>query len=149
MMLAYRLTLTPDDNGTFMITSPDFPELTTFAESKGEAALHATGAVEEAIAARMSERQDIPAPLTRTEIVKAGGGFVALPVLTALKVSLYRALRGSAKTRADLARELGWHREQVDRLFRLDHASQISQLEAAFAKLGQDLEIEIRPRTAA
>ena len=148
-MLAYRLTLTPDDNGTFMITSPDFPELTTFAESRAQAALHATGAVEEAIAARISERREIPAPLTRAEIVNSGGGFVALPVLIALKVSLYSALQGSTMTRADLARALGWHREQVDRLFRLDHASQISQLEAAFAKLGQDLEIEIRPRSAA
>jgi antitoxin HicB len=39
-------------------------------------------------------------------------------------------------SRAELARRLKWHREQVDRLFRLDHKSQLDQLEAAFKAIG-------------
>ena len=148
-MRSYRLTLKADDNDTFIGESPDFPELVTFGETTGNVALRAVGAVEEAIAARIYEGEDLPPLLTREQISLEGGLSIALPALTALKVCLYRALRGSTWTRADLARALGWHREQVDRLFRLDHASQIGQIEAAFGKLGQDIDIEIRPRTAA
>ncbi|MCO5159887.1 MAG: hypothetical protein M9939_02020 [Mesorhizobium sp.] len=42
-------------------------------------------------------------------------------------------------TRAELARRLGWHREQVDRLFRLDHKSRLDQLESAFKALGETI----------
>ena len=50
-----------------------------------------------------------------------------LPLLTTLKVGLYALPRRGIR-RAELARRLGWHREQVDRLFRLDHKSRLSRL---------------------
>ena len=33
----FKLTLTPDDNDTLMVTSPDFPELTSFGETEEDA----------------------------------------------------------------------------------------------------------------
>ena len=36
-MLAYLIKLAPDDNGTFLVTCPAFPEVTTFGASKEEA----------------------------------------------------------------------------------------------------------------
>lgn len=148
-MFGYPLELTPDDNGTFFVTSRDFPEVTTFGETKENACRNAVGAIEEAIAARMHDRRDMPSPAEDRMLTMFGDQCVALPVLTVLKIGLYQALRQSDMTRADLARALGWHREQVDRLFRLDHASRIDQIEAAFAKLGKDIDIEIRARAAA
>ena len=148
-MFGYHLELTQDDNGTFVATSRDFPEVTTFGESKDDACRNAVGAIEEAIAARMHDRQDMPSPTEDRFLTVFGEQCVALPALTALKIGLYQALQQSGMTRADLARALGWHREQVDSLFRLDHASRIDQIEAAFAKLGKDIGIEIRTRTAA
>ena len=59
--------------------------------------------------------------------------------MTSLKASLYRALRESGITRAELMRRLGWNRESVDRLFRLDHASRLDQIEAALKALGRRL----------
>jgi antitoxin HicB len=53
--------------------------------------------------------------------------YVKLPLLSALKMQLYTAVREAGISRAELARRLGWHREQVDRLFRLDHASRVDQ----------------------
>ncbi|HEX5865323.1 MAG TPA: hypothetical protein VF014_13885 [Casimicrobiaceae bacterium] len=50
---------------------------------------------------------------------------------------MYRALRSAGLTRADLQRRLGWNRESVDRLFRLDHNSRLQQIEAAFRALGR------------
>jgi antitoxin HicB len=54
------------------------------------------------------------------------------------------AMRDAGVTRAELARRLGWHREQVDRLFRLDHASRIDRIEAAFEKLDRNVDIRVR-----
>ena len=45
---------------------------------------------------------------------------------------------------SELARRLGWGREEVEPLFRLDHASRMDQLDAAFAAIGRGVEIEIR-----
>jgi hypothetical protein len=68
-------------------------------------------AVAEALAARIADGADIPAPPARRGVA------VALPLMTTLKASVYRALRESGITRAELMRRLGWNRESVDRLF--------------------------------
>ncbi len=66
-----------------------------------------------------------------------------LPVQTQLKVLLMKTLRDERMTRAELARRLDWHREQVDRLFRLNHASRLDQIEAAFKVLGRRISVEL------
>jgi antitoxin HicB len=41
-------------------------------------------------------------------------------------------------------RRLGWRsRESVDRLFRLDHASRLDQIEAAFRALGRRIDVKV------
>jgi antitoxin HicB len=136
-MLGYRIKLEPDDNGTFLVTCPVLPEVTTFGEDEADAMRHAVGAIEEAIGARMADGQDVP------EGHRRGPCLVRLPALTVLKVALYRQLRETGITRAELARRLGWKRESVDRLFRLDHASRLEQIEAAFAALGQAVSVSV------
>lgn len=86
----------------------------------------------------IEDGEDIPYP------DDAAGIRVRLSLLTALKVHLYWALRETGITRAELARRLGWNRESVDRLFRLDHRSRLEQLEAAFDVLGRSVDIEVR-----
>jgi antitoxin HicB len=135
-MMAYRIELTPDDNGTFLVTCPAIPEVTTFADDEAEAFVHACHAIEEAIAARIAGGRDIPSP----DGDKDG---VSLPMLSELKALLYSAARNDRVTRAELARRLGWNRESVDRLFRLDHASRLSQMEAAFKALGLAVRIKL------
>jgi antitoxin HicB len=136
-MFGYRVKLETDDNGTILVTCPALPEVTTFGDDESDALLHATDAIEEAIAARMADGQDIP------EGQQRGPRLVRLPALTVLKIELFRQLRRSGLTRAELARRLGWKRESVDRLFRLDHASRLEQIEAAFAALGQAVSVSI------
>ena len=145
MTLAYQIKLTPDDNGSFLATAPALPEVTTFGRTHADALVHAVDAIEEALAARMAQNRDIP---TASRTATA----VRLPLLTSLKVMLYVRARTAGVTRAELARRLGWHREQVDRLFRLGHRSQADQIEAAFRVLGVDVDVQlqhIKPRTAA
>ena len=59
--LSYPIKLEEDD-GTLLATSPDFPELTTFGNDREEAITRAVHALEEAIAARIHDRRDIPMP---------------------------------------------------------------------------------------
>ncbi len=60
-MLDYPVHL-EDDNGSILVTAPDFPELTTFGEDRDDALMRAVDALEEAIAARMRDGRDIPKP---------------------------------------------------------------------------------------
>lgn len=60
-MPTYSINLERDDNDTFLITSPDFPEVTTFSDFSGGIPLAfemAGKAIEEAIASRISDNED-------------------------------------------------------------------------------------------
>ena len=73
----------------------------------------------------------------------AGRPCAVLPALTAAKVLLYRAMREAGVRKADLARRLGWHGPQIDRLLDLNHASRLDQIEAALAALGKRLTVDL------
>ena len=60
MTLAYRVKLQEDDNGTLLVTCRALPEVTTFGDDEAEAMTRARDAVEEALAARIGDGQDIP-----------------------------------------------------------------------------------------
>lgn len=137
MMLAYRIVMTPDDNGTVLVTCPQLPIVATFGDSEEEARRHGIDAIETALASMIDDNETIPAP------DGASGPAVRLPMMTSLKVHLYWALKAAGITRAELARRLGWNRESVDRLFRLDHRSRLEQIEAAFAALGVEIDIAV------
>ena len=80
-MLKYPVVLEADDDSV-LVTSPDFPELTTFGMDREEAIARAVDALEEAIAARVHDGLDIPLP-------SKGRDVAVLPTLTADKVMLY------------------------------------------------------------
>jgi antitoxin HicB len=135
----YELVFQPDGD-TWLVTSPDFDELVTFGATQEEACRNGLNAIEEAIAARMADGEDIPYPLKDT---KGKGRFIEVPAMVYLKSALYMIMRGEGLTRADLVRRLGWHREQVERLFRLDHQSKLDALEAAFKAVGTPLRFDV------
>ena len=145
-MLAYRIELEPDDNDTFLVTCPDLPGVVTYGETREEARAHAVDAIETMIASLMADGEPVPPP---TAAAGDGRDLVRLPALTTLKVNLYWSLQCAGITRAELARRLKWNRESVDRLFRLDHASRLEQIEAAFAALGQEVDVTVKERKAA
>ena len=130
-MLAYPISL-EDDDGTVLVTSPDFPELTTFGEDRDEAVARAVHALEEAIAARIHDRKDIPTP-------SQGETYALLPTLTSVKVMLYQGMRDQGIGKAELARRLGWHLPQVDRVLDVQHRSRLDQMEAALGAIGRRL----------
>ena len=138
-MISYRVTLAPDSNGTVLVTSPDFAELVTFGDDKADALSYAVGAFEEAIAARISDREEIPLPSKG----KSSDLRVTLPVQAEVKVLLYQQMWKSGVRKADLARKMDLHRQEIDRLLDLNHATSIAKLEKAFAALGKTLDIAV------
>ncbi len=61
-MKLYPLTLLKDDNDTWLVTSPDFPEVTTYGATKPEASYWGSKAIKEAIASRLRNNEAIPLP---------------------------------------------------------------------------------------
>ncbi len=142
--MIYRLSLEPDDNGTVLVTSPDFP-LVTFGEDRADVIARATEAAEAILQSMIDGDDDIPPASTSTD----HSPMLRLPLQTRLKVGLYMALRSAGLRRADLMRLLGWQRESVDRLFRLNHNSKLENLDAAFAALGKRVDVSFDKVAAA
>ena len=132
-MLAYPIML-EDDDGTLLATSPDFPELTTFGDDPEEAIARAVDALEEAIAARIHDRRDVPAP-------SRGETNAILPTLTSVKVMLYKEMRDQGVGKAELARRLGWHMPQVDRVLDVQHRSRLDMMDSALGAIGRQLHV--------
>ncbi len=137
-MISYRVKL-ENDEGTVLVTSPDFPELVTFGDDRDDALSYAVGAFSEAIAARMALREPIPLPSKG----KPSEPRVGLPLQVELKVRLYQSMDSQGVRKADLARKLDLHRQEIDRLLDLNHATSLSKIERAFAALGKSLDFEV------
>ena len=79
----YEVKLDIDSNGTFFVAVPAFPEVTTYGDDQKSACKNALSAIEEAIAARISDGNDIPRPLDE---IAGKGWFVELSLLIFFKV---------------------------------------------------------------
>jgi antitoxin HicB len=113
------------------------PKLLTFGASEDECLRSALDALETAFIALISDRTAIPKPSP----IRRGTNFVTLPVLAAAKFSLYQEMLARDMRKAELARRLGWHKPQIDRLLDLRHDSRLDQMEQAFAALGKRVRI--------
>lgn len=140
--MRYPYNCQPDDNGTWLITAPDFPEVTTFSETDlNDAKARALEAIETAIQGRITDRQEIPPP---TSVGNDEQFHVSLPTSTALKLRLHGIMLANGIRKAELARRLKWHPPQVDRLFNVGHETQLAQFDLAFRALGREIEVADR-----
>lgn len=138
-MFDYPVTLTPDDNGTVLVSFHDVPEAITFGADDDEALLQAVDALESALAFYVEARQPLPA----ASKPKRGQKTVRPSALECAKLGVYQAMTEQGLRKTDLARRLGWHLPQVDRLFDLNHASRFDQIEAAARALGRHVEVRV------
>ena len=144
-MVRYPVALEPDDNGTVMVTFPDFPEAQTFGENEADALARASDALATIVDGYIRARRPLPVP---SQIF---GHVAELSPLMSTKVELYNAMQTLGVTKSVLGRRLNWHAPQVDRLLNLTHSSHVDQLDAAAKALGGTLAMRIeglpqRPR---
>ena len=137
-MFDYPVTLTPDGD-TVLVTFKDIPEAITFGVNKDEALLHAIDALETGLSFYVDARKQLPV----ASRPKRGQKTVRPSALESAKLGVYQAMTEQGIRKAVLARRLGWHTPQVDKLFDLRHASRLDQIEAAARVLGRQLEVRV------
>jgi antitoxin HicB len=137
-MFDYPVTLTPDE-GTVMVTFADVPEAITFGLDEDEALLQAVDALESALTFYIEDRKPLPTPSKP----KKGQKTVRPSALECGKLGVYQAMTEQGIKKSELARRLGWHMPQIDRLFDLRHASKLDQIEAAAGALGKHVRLQI------
>jgi len=137
-MFDYPVTLTPDGD-TLLVTFADVPEAITFGADEDEALLQAVDTLETGLSFNVESRKPLPLPSKP----KRGQKTVRPGALKGAKLGLYQAMTEQGIRKAELARRLGWHVPQVDRLFDLRHASKLDQIETAARSLGRRVEVRV------
>ena len=138
-MLDYPVILEAQSEGGFVVTFPDVPEAITQGEDADEALLYAVDALETALSFYVDARKPLPVPSR----AKRAQPTVRPSALECAKLGVYQAMTEQGIKKAELARRLGWHMPQVDRLFDLKHASRFDQIEAAARALGRRIEVGV------
>src|SRR4051794_27673953 len=100
MVMRYPVTLTRDDNDTFLVTFPDVPEAVTYGATREEALERAPDALLTIFDAFMKDRRDIPRPS------KTSRSTVVVPARAAAQIELYRVMRAGRVSKSELARRL-------------------------------------------
>jgi len=135
----YPLTLTPDDDGTVLVSSPDFPELNTYGTDQADALRMARGALEACVQMYVELGKPMPKPSPAR-----GRPTISPRPTTALKLAVRDSMREAGIGPAALARLMGVDRKLVARILDPAHRSTLKQLEAALAALGREVDIEVR-----
>lgn len=133
-MFDYPVTLKKDGD-TVLVTFVDVPEGITYGADEQEALLQAIDALETGLSFYVEARKALPVPSKP----KRGQKTVAPSALEGAKLGVYKAIMDQGIRKSDLARRMGWHMPQVDRLFDLRHASKFEQLQTAASALGKRL----------
>lgn len=138
-MFDYPVTLEAQPEGGFVVSFPDIPEAITQGEDKEEALLYAVDALETALSFYVDSRQALPT----ASKPKRGQATVRPSALECAKLGVYQAMTEQGIRKSELARRLGWHMPQIDRLFDLNHASRLDQIEAAAHALGRQVDVRV------
>jgi antitoxin HicB len=136
---AWPAKLTEDEDGRVLATFPDLPGAATDGADRAEALEEAADCLEEAIAIRLIEGEDIPAPSPR----RAGTVLVPLAPLFAAKTALYLAMREQGINNTRLAKRMGCDEKEIRRLLDPRHGSKIERIDAALRQLDRRLHLQV------
>ena len=138
-MFDYPVALKSQPGGGFVATFPDVPEAITQGDDRDEALLHAVDALETALSFYVDSRRPLPTPSKP----KRGQAVAHPSALESAKLAIYSEMIEQGLKKSDLARRLGWHLPQVDRLLDLNHATRMEHLESAARILGKELRLSV------
>ncbi len=144
-MLSYCADFEVDaKDGGFVVRFPDFG----YGVTQGDTLEEATEMAEDVLRNLIQEAIRRSTPLPRTSKLKRRRNsrlrLISLAALDSAKAELYAAFLASGLTKSEFARRIHIAKANVDRLFDLDHASRLDQIEAAFRALGKKLDVSVR-----
>lgn len=137
----YPVRLAAAEEGGYVVTCRDLPQLITQGEDEQDALHQASDAMDEVFAAYMIEGIDFPEPSK----AKRREHLVAPPAETMAKAALYVAMREAGISKAQLARQLGVDEKEVRRLLDPYYGSKLPRIAQAISLLGQRLVIGLEP----
>ena len=136
----YPVKLSPDKrDGGYVVTCRDLPEAITQGETVEEALAEAADCLEEAIAGRIEEGSDIPAP----SAAKRRERLVSVPPSMALKAAVYLSVRDAGITNSEFARRLRLDEKEVRRMLDPHHPTKLPRIEAALSALGRHVQLSL------
>ena len=133
----YAVKLSPAEEGGFVVTCRDLPQLITQGEDLADALAEAADAMDEVFAAYMQAGFPFPAPTK----AKRGEHRVSPPAGTVAKAALYVAMHEAGITKVQLARKLGIDEKEVRRLLDPHYGSKLPRIAQAINALGHRLVI--------
>ena len=140
-MVIYYSKIQRAEEGGYLVEFPGIPGAVTQGETVDEAVGMAADCLRTLFLGLIAMGQDIPiANRPRGRNIYP----VSLPALETAKIELYRTFCASSMKKAQLASGMKIPRAHVDRLFDLNHASRLNQIESAFRVLGKALVLETR-----
>jgi len=127
-----------------MVRFPDLPEAITSGTDRQDALAQAADCLEEAIAGRIADGLDIPAPSSprKTQVL------VPVPAPTAAKAALYLAMREAQVRNTELARRLGCDEKEVRRMLDPSHPTKLPRIQQALQVLGKRLVVGMEEEAA-
>jgi antitoxin HicB len=137
----YSVLLTAAEEGGYVVTCRDLPQLVTQGEDMQDALAQAADAMDEVFATYMIEGIDFPEPSK----AKRREHIVAPPAETMAKAALYVAMREAGITKTQLAKQLGVDEKEVRRLLDPHYGSKLPRIAHAVSLLGQRLVIGLEP----
>jgi len=135
----YPVLLTPAEEGGYVVTCRDLPQLVTQGETAQDALEQASDAMDEVFAAYLIDGIDFPAPSKP----RRREHLVCPPAETVAKAALFVAMRQAGISKVQLARRLGVDEKEVRRLLDPHYGSKLPRIAKAINLLGQRLVIGV------
>jgi antitoxin HicB len=133
VQLHYPAKFRREAEGGYSVSFPDLPEALTCGDSLEDALAQAADCLGEALAARMHDREEIPAP----SAARRGTRLITVPLDLAPKVAVYVAMRAAGVNNTELARRMGVRETIVRRILDPKSATRLETIEQALARLGK------------
>ena len=137
----FAVSLVVADEGGFVVTCRDLPQLVTQGDDLPHALAEAADAMDEVFAAYMLAGIEFPTPTKR----RKGERLVAPPAETMAKAALYVAMRDAGISKVQLAKRLGIDEKEVRRLLDPHYGSKLPRIAQAISVLGRRLVIGLAP----
>ena len=136
----YAVRLEPAEEGGFVVTCRDLPQLVTQGEDLANALTEAADAMDEVFAAYMHGDLTLPAPSKK----RKGEHVVSPPAETMAKAALYVAMKEAGISKVQLAKRLGVDEKEVRRLLDPHYGSKLPRIAQAVEALGRRLVIGLK-----
>jgi len=137
----YPVLFTPAEEGGYVVTCRNLPQLVTQGEDEQDALAQAIDAMDEVFAAYMINGLDFPEPGKK----KRQEQLVSPPAETMAKAALYVAMREAGINKVQLAKKLGVDEKEVRRLLDPHYGSKLPRIAEAIRLLGKRLVIGLEP----